>query len=286
MNGYEIPLSVPAGAHLGPGSQPVADDDHMDFPAIPQGMATYQPPSLPEEGVAAERAPAVAVLARLQAILDAPAPVGTVDLTGLGDGDRWLVDEILGEGEVSIRVEGVPGWRIQESVFAGAWRVESLDGAGQVTGRAIEVGPVPALVMERGPGGGVSALAGDATPPAGVINAPAIVTELVDHARGYRPGHPAHVVNLTLLPLSPEDLGWLQERLGQGAVTMLSRGYGNCRITATALGNVWWVQYFNTMDTLILNTLEVVDVPAVARAAPEDLEDSAGRLREVMEALA
>ncbi|HSM29085.1 MAG TPA: hydrogenase expression/formation C-terminal domain-containing protein [Woeseiaceae bacterium] len=34
---------------------------------------------------------------------------------------------------------------------------------------------------------------------------------------------------------------------------------------------------------LILNTLEVVDVPAVVKAAPEDLVDSAGRLKEILE---
>jgi hydrogenase-1 operon protein HyaF len=60
----------------------------------------------------------------------------------------------------------------------------------------------------------------------------------------------------------------------------LSRGYGNCRITSTRLANVWWVQYFNSMDKMILNTIEVVDIPEVARAAKEDFEESAERLGE------
>jgi hydrogenase-1 operon protein HyaF len=37
------------------------------------------------------------------------------------------------------------------------------------------------------------------------------------------------------------------------------------------------------MGVLILNTLEVVDVPAVVKAAPEDLVDSAERLKEILE---
>ena len=41
------------------------------------------------------------------------------------------------------------------------------------------------------------------------------------------------------------------------------------------------MQYFNNMQTLILNTIEVVDVPEVALAAPEDLADSALRLKEL-----
>jgi hydrogenase-1 operon protein HyaF len=95
-----------------------------------------------------------------------------------------------------------------------------------------------------------------------------------------------HVVNLSLLPHTEDDLAWLDAALGEGAVTILSRGYGNCRITSTGVANVWWVQYFNSQDTLILNTIEVSRVPNVACAAAEDLEDSAQRLREILEVYA
>ena len=43
------------------------------------------------------------------------------------------------------------------------------------------------------------------------------------------------------------------------------------------------MQYFNTMNTLILNTLEVVEAPEVALAAVEDLFDSRERLAELVE---
>ena len=45
---------------------------------------------------------------------------------------------------------------------------------------------------------------------------------------------------------------------------ILSRGFGNCRITSTAARDIWRVQYFNNMQTLILNTIEVVAMPEVA----------------------
>jgi len=69
----------------------------------------------------------------------------------------------------------------------------------------------------------------------------------------------------------------------EGRVTVLSRGYGNCRISSTATPGVWWVQYFNSQDRNILNTIEITDVPEVACAAQEDLEDSATRLAEILE---
>jgi hydrogenase-1 operon protein HyaF len=61
---------------------------------------------------------------------------------------------------------------------------------------------------------------------------------------------------------------------------VLSRGFGNCRITATAHPYVWWVQYFNNMEKLILNSIEIVDMPAVALAAAEDHEATVVRLDE------
>ncbi len=44
------------------------------------------------------------------------------------------------------------------------------------------------------------------------------------------------------------------------------------------------MQFFNSMDTIILDTLEVGGVPTVAIAADEDFEDSAERLIEIREA--
>ncbi len=87
------------------------------------------------------------------------------------------------------------------------------------------------------------------------------------------------------MPHTPEDLAYLSAKLGPGPLTILSRGYGNCRISATGLRNCWWVQHFNSDDRLILNTLEVVDVPAAALAAREDIEDSAARLVEILDAV-
>ena len=75
----------------------------------------------------------------------------------------------------------------------------------------------------------------------------------------------------------------LERALPVGPVAIMSRGFGNCRDHVDATRDVWRVQYFNTMNTLILNTIEVVDVPEVAIAAREDLADSRERLAELVE---
>ncbi len=119
----------------------------------------------------------------------------------------------------------------------------------------------------------------------GVVNAPPLAVELFDRSRNWTAGTETHVVNLTLLPHTEQDLAWLDVALGLGSAEILSRGYGNCRVTATALPWVWRVQFFNSMDTLILDTFEVTEMPEVAIAAPEDLADSARRIRDVIEAI-
>jgi hydrogenase-1 operon protein HyaF len=45
------------------------------------------------------------------------------------------------------------------------------------------------------------------------------------------------------------------------------------------------VQYFNNMNHMILNTIEVTPVPEVALAAPEDFAESLNRLGEWLETL-
>ena len=168
---------------------------------------------------------------------------------------------------------------MQESAFAGVWRVLQLKRDGSVERDVIEASPIPEVVLEGARRAASLNLQPEPAPP-GAMNAPAVLSEILDVARTRRRGAEAHIINLTLLPMTPDDLGYLANALGAGAAVILSRGYGNCRISATAVSNVWWVQYFNSMDHLILNTIEIVDVPEVALAAREDFEDSIARLDE------
>jgi hydrogenase-1 operon protein HyaF len=172
-------------------------------------------------------------------------------------------------------------------VFAGVWRLMTWrheeGGDSVLVDDAIEVGPVPSLFAATAAEDVWSAypLWQGALPP-NVQNAPLLVDEIRDQVSRWQVGQVSHVVNLTLLPVTPEDIGFLDHQLGTGRVLMLSRGYGNCRISNTRLPNCWRVVYYNSMDKVILNTVEVVDMPEVAMAAPEDLRDSHERLRDVM----
>lgn len=281
---------LPAGG-IGAGSQPSASDGvELTYLAMPSEMQTYRQPVLPEPDEVAGLAPGLALLNSLRHILcgyRAGAMPLVIGLAGLDADNRRLVIDSLGEGEVSVVCTGTREQRAQETRLAGIWRVRSTDGDGQVIRDVLEIADVPGFVRE-------SAFAGSAiwadlaeAAPVGVMNAPGVLAELNEQVERRQRGEmgETYILNLTLLPQSEQDLDYLAGRLGAGAVSILSRGYGNCRITATGLADVWWVQFYNSDDRLILNTLEVTDVPAAALAAQEDIDDSAIRLGEILEAL-
>ena len=266
---------------FGPGSQPAPEDGtELNYLAMPSGMRTFES-RIPDIADPAAVAPLLSVLRQLAAQCEEAAAgrASALDLAALDAGTRALLAETLGEGEVSVALDGAAPARIQEAAFAGVWTTRE-------TGRSrIETAAAPAALWTLAhapvqPARGLALPLGD-----GVMSAPAIVAELLEKAASRRPADMAHVVNLTLLPHTEADLAHLDAALGRGAATVLSRGYGNCRVEATAVPKVWRVRFFNSMDQLILDTIEVTDVPEVVLAAPEDLRDSAERLRETVEAL-
>lgn len=279
---------------FGPGSQPDASEEGLAYLPMPSGMRVYEP-HLPEVADPTCAAAARAVLIRIHEALARwsadPAPTSGEIRIPVDDLDApvlALVDEALGEGEVSVKVERAGDrLEIQEASLAGVWRVRAFGNgmAGDRTAReSLLVGSFPRVALNRAFNATSPILTGPA--PAGLMNGMPILTELLDRSAAWHRGDAPHAVNFSLLPHTPEDLAFIELRLGVGATTVLSRGYGNCRVTATATPNVWWVRYYNSVDTLILDTVEIVDVPAVVCAAAEDIADSTERLAEILDALA
>lgn len=204
-----------------------------------------------------------------------------IDLARVAAAERDLIGSALGEGEVAARIEGDDGLQAQESVFAGVWRVLHFRGSRAVRD-TIEVGPIPAAIPEAARRAALRSPALPAMPVPDAMQAAWLRDELCDRQRRWKPGGPAQVINLTLLPLTPADRACLDAEIGRGPVTILSRGYADCRIVSTRMPQTWRVSYFDAQGRALLDTLEVAAVPEVAYAAREDLEDSAIRLAELL----
>jgi hydrogenase-1 operon protein HyaF len=263
-------------------AEPVSpfDDPECLYVALPETMSTFVPPSMQDW----RHNPKVGTI--LSALLDGlkAKPVGVestvIDLTDYDTDTCELIGQILGEGEISILVDR-PKRRliISESVFAGVWRVK-LYHDDVLIQESLETGPYPKILAEW--------LSVDKpqkslpeTFPNNLMNAPALLYEIFAKSRDFAVGS-EEVINLTLLPLTPEDMTYLIDSLGLLGMSILSKGYGDCHIRRTGLPYVWWVQYSNSPGKLILNTLEITLLPSVVMAAPEDLEDSASRLATVL----
>lgn len=211
---------------------------------------------------------------------DKPHPV--FELNDLSDPERKLLAEILGEGEVHAMVSGETPAQIAESVMAGLWLVRETDADGAVVREYLEVGDVPGLVRQAAVATGTEFDPGQ--PPEGAMNVMPVLAEIAERASAYMSGQRNHVISFTLLPMTEADQTHLQTALGPGPVHMVSRGYGRCRVLATGVRHVWAVQYFSANDEVILDTVEIGDVPKAACAEQEDFEDSAERLQEILEA--
>jgi hydrogenase-1 operon protein HyaF len=280
----EFPIPVRAAADiLGPGSH--AQDEGFKYMPFSLEVPTFSMPQVPEDADAGSMAAARRLLTRfVEQMDDGGAP--RVELSAVPANVLRVLNDSLGEGEVSVRIAARNGdggeIRIQETMFAGVWREMHLRSDGGAAHDWLHACPVPTVTVERAQRASTTHLA-PLELPRGAMNSPALLTEIREQVLHFRPGQPPHVINLTLLPLTPEDQIVLEQVASVGPVAILSRGFGNCRITSTALRNLWRVQYFNSMQTLILNTLEVVEVPEVAMAAADDLADSRERLRELLD---
>jgi len=269
---------------LGNGSAPWAKRAPRTVPNN-AGRADPTIPSNPSDGASAIAPPPAAseALALLQWIAAAcltcaeSGATNRFELSPLDPVTRSGIADMLGKGAVVVERRGPDAIAAQESRFAGIWLL-----SGPALDR-IEVAPIPSAASKRPfapirPAQGLKLARGKS-----VSNAPALHATLRDRAEAYVHGSDLFVVDLSVLPHTEEDLMWLDAALGEGVVTIVSRGDTNCRMTATAVPNLWRVQFFDSVNLLTLDSFEVTQMPEIATAAAEDLAESGARLVEALE---
>jgi hydrogenase-1 operon protein HyaF len=264
----------------------IGGDDQLRLIGMPTGLVRPARQALTADQLTpVARAILDEVVADLRRRIDAPdSPPTRFNLGYLGESDKATVADMLGEGDVWAKVGlGDTFLRVVESVLAGVWRLESSNADG-TTSEWIEVGPVPQPILQASTQLPRDTLEVPKQMPQGAMNAPYLLTELLDRSSKYQPGAENHVINFTLLPLTDVDSEVLTTVLGQIPLVIRSGGYGSSRVFATGLKHVWAVQYVNGMGNVILDTLEVGGVPVSVLAAKEDFEDSAERLAEILTA--
>jgi hydrogenase-1 operon protein HyaF len=286
------PFPVPV-VMTGPGSQPEPDD--WSCLPLPSTVETWRSPDTPESGMPGT-SEVLALLRDMIAALDSnPSPTQPLvfPVAALGADAHRLLAQVMGEGEVSAQVvptgkneaEAATLVRIQESRYPGIWRVIVDCANGERIDDRIEIGAIPAVVLDEALHSGLTQGTIPDTSGYTLMNAPSIATEIVAaQAKAVaQHGAASHVVNFSLLPVTPEDVEWLENMLGTGRVGIFSTGYGKCTVIATGWRHVWRVRYFDGTNKILLDTLDITRIPEVAVASAEDLADSLRHLREIVE---
>jgi hydrogenase-1 operon protein HyaF len=198
--------------------------------------------------------------------------------------DRRVLAEILGEGEVTIGIGLEPRFDACESVLPGLWRVRVVEPDGSIAQEWLEIGDLPDVVRAGAQALTRPALVVPERAPEGAMNAMPVLGEIADRIGRRTAEQPNHVINFTLMPMTPVDTTLIVRTLGRAPFDATSRGFGSCKVHLTAHRGVWGVQYFNGMGKVILDTLEIGDVPVALLAAQDDFAESALRLGEILEA--
>jgi hydrogenase-1 operon protein HyaF len=283
------PITIPIHA-VGAGSH--KEEIEAETIGVPDSVSTFKMPSAPHSASIGEALACRTFFHSLYEAMrlwnkDSGDSGPALALNEFSASSLRLINEMLGEGEVSIRVkipqEKFDEIRIQESVFVGVWRVRYFRG-GTAIADQVEVSPLPLCVAESAYLSTAPELL-DVHLPQDAMNSPALLSQLRQSLEDWKPGSAAVTINLSHLPLTPSDLQVINDAVGEGNVHMVSRGLGNCHIFSTSVRHVWKVQYFNNppMNRMILNTLSICGVPEEAIASTEDLEDSVARIRELIE---
>lgn len=272
---------------LGPGTQP--NDDSFSMNPLPITCRVNGEPSMAALEQCAHSPQVIALLNELQHQLSERQPplgeVLAVDLLNLNADDRHFINTLLGEGEVSVRIQQANDSEseIQEAIFCGLWRVRRRHGE-QLLEDKLEAGCAPLALWQAAT---QNVLPTDSLLPPpidGLMNGLPLAHELLAHVRN--PDAQPHSINLTQLPISEADRLFLSRLCGPGNIQIRTIGYGESYINATGLRHVWHLRCTDTLKGPLLESYEISPIPEVVLAAPEDLVDSAQRLSEVCQWLA
>jgi hydrogenase-1 operon protein HyaF len=103
-------------------------------------------------------------------------------------------------------------------------------------------------------------------------NAPVLLREIAELAHRLLTSGKSSAIDLRALPLTPADLDWLRETLGQGQVVATLEAEGESMLSETVCPGVWWVVHRNEKGAVASEFIEVTYVPELLKAHPDDVK--------------
>ena len=109
-------------------------------------------------------------------------------------------------------------------------------------------------------------------------NAPPLLHELLEMVRRLLDTGETSAIDLSALPLTPADLDWLREKLGQGEIAATLQASGESTLAETGCSGIWWITHRNEQGTITSQFIEVAFVPELVKAHPQDVAIGLERL--------
>jgi hydrogenase-1 operon protein HyaF len=102
-------------------------------------------------------------------------------------------------------------------------------------------------------------------------NAPPLLRELAEQVKRLLATGESSAIDLSALPLTPADLDWLHDKLGNGEIAITLQASGESTLNETACPGVWWVTHHNEQGAVTSQFIEVAFVPELVKAHPQDV---------------
>jgi len=113
-------------------------------------------------------------------------------------------------------------------------------------------------------------------------NAPPLLHELLEMVNRLLASGETAAIDLSALPLTPADLDWLRERLGEGEIAVTLLANGESTLAETGCPGIWWVTHHNEQGVVTSQFLEVAFVPELVKAHPDDVALGRDHLESMM----
>ncbi len=94
--------------------------------------------------------------------------------------------------------------------------------------------------------------------------------------------HENTLIDLHSLPFSPHDITQLVEFLGKGEVEAYLYALGKSIFWETNFAGVWWIEHYNSEESLINRTIEIAYCPSILQAQTEDIQLGKQQLQQLI----
>lgn len=119
-----------------------------------------------------------------------------------------------------------------------------------------------------------------------LMNAIPVLNEVRHALAALRETGEPRTLNILNFPLTDDDSRLLDETLGRGDLKITYDGMEHTFWQEAKIAGVWWGEYRNAGNHVVLRTIEIAEFPALARSQREDMEDGLRRLDDALNAQA